>query len=85
MTKTMQTALLTAVNAPYQVYLDADALACAITKGQIATGQVGSFFTETSVESQKSFAAAYGIASNLLSQTASDFANWSGQPVALGA
>jgi hypothetical protein len=83
MTQTMQAAILTTVNAPFQTYLDANALACAISSGEIATGQVGSFFTETAVEAQKSFATAYGITVEALAQTATDFANWSGQPVAL--
>lgn len=85
MTHTMQTAILTTVNASFQTYLDAEALAYAITAGEIRTGQVGSFFTETAVEAQKSFAEAYGITVAALTQTASDFANWSGQPVALAA
>lgn len=85
MTQTMQTAILTTVNAPFQTYLDADALACAISTGDMATGQVGSFYTETAVEAQKAFATAYGITDDVLVQTAAEFSNWSGQSVALAA
>ncbi len=85
MTKNMQTAMMTTVNAPFQTYLDTDALAYAISTGDIVPGQVGSFFTETAVDAQKTFAAAHGISPAVLAQTATDFANWSGQPVALTA
>lgn len=85
MTQTMQTAILTTVNAPFQTYLDAEALACAISTGDITTGQVGSFYTETAVEAQKAFAMAYGITAAILAQTAAEFSSWSGQSVALAA
>ena len=75
MTHAMQTALLTTVNAPYQIYLDAAGLAEALVTGEIATGLVGSFFTETSVEIQKSFAQKHGIDLGILEQTAIEFAN----------
>ena len=85
MTHDMQTALLTTVNAPFQTYLDADALACAISSSDIAKGQVGSFYTETAIEAQKAFAMAHGISAATLLQTATNFSNWSGQAVALAA
>ena len=83
MTPAMQITLLTTVNAPYQVYLDADGLADALVAGEISAGQVGSFFTEISVEAQKSFAQEHEIDFGILEQTASDFAIWSGQFVVL--
>lgn len=83
MTHTMQTAMLTTVNAPFQTYLDAEGLACAICYGEITLGQVSSFYTETAVESQKAFAAAHGISAATLVETATNFSNWSGQSVAL--
>lgn len=85
MTKAMQTALLTTVNAPYQVTLDADALAAALLAGDIQIGQVGSFFTETPVAAQIAFASSYRISSETLAETAKAFANWSGQSVDLAA
>ncbi|MGJ8623424.1 MAG: hypothetical protein ACSHW1_11645 [Yoonia sp.] len=81
----MQTAVLTTVNAPFQTYLDAEALAGAIMSGDIGTGQVGSFFTETAVDAQKMFAEAHGISAAALTKTATDFTTWSGQPVILAA
>lgn len=85
MTKAMQTAILTTVNAPYQSILDAGELALAISKNDIKLAQVGSFLTETPVDQQIAFAAAYGIPKAELEATAALFANWSGQPVALAA
>ena len=46
MTKTMQTAILTTVNAPCQTILDAGELALAISRRDIKLAQVGSFLTE---------------------------------------
>jgi len=85
MTKTMQTAILTTVNAPYQTMLDADALALAISQHDIKLAQVGSFLTETPVDAQIAFAEAHGVSKAELEETAALFANWSGQPVALAA
>ena len=83
MTKAMQTAILTTVNAPYQSMLDADQLAMAIAKADIKLAQVGSFLTETPAADQKAFAGAFGISEEQLHSTATAFANWSGQSVAL--
>ncbi len=83
MTKAMQTAILTTVNAPYQTMLDSDQLALAIAKADIKLAQVGSFLTETSPADQKAFAGAFGISDEQLNCTATAFANWSGQSVAL--
>lgn len=83
MTNAMQTAILTTVNAPYQTILDAGELALAISKHDITLAQVGSFLTETSVDAQIAFAEAHGIFKADLEATAVEFANWSGQPVAL--
>jgi len=83
MTQTIQTALLTTVNAPYQATLDGTELASALQAGQITLGQVASFFTETPVEAQKTFAASFGISSDALIQTAKALGSWSGQPVVL--
>ncbi|EEE35268.1 conserved hypothetical protein [Rhodobacteraceae bacterium KLH11] len=85
MTKAMQTAILTTVNAPYQTILDAGELALAISKHDIKLAQVGSFFTETPVDAQIVFAEAHGISKAELKATAIEFANWSGQPVVLAA
>jgi len=79
----MQTALLTTVNAPYQVTLDAGELAAALQAGEIELGQITSFFTETPVPAQKAFASSFGVSSETLAQTAKKFADWSGQPVIL--
>ena len=83
MTVDVQTALLTTVNAPYQVQLDAGALAVALSAGDVALGQVSSFFTETSVDAQKAFAHEQGISTDTLKLAAVAFKNWSGQYVAL--
>jgi hypothetical protein len=85
MTKAMQTALLTTVNAPYQTSLDAGELAVALCMHDIKLAQVGSFLTETPVDAQIAFAEAHGISKAELAATATQFANWSGQPVALAA
>lgn len=85
MTKAMQTALMTTVNAPYQQQVSAGGLALALTNGEIASAQVSSFFTETDVEMQKAFAADHGITLDALVHVASQFQAWSGQPVALAA
>jgi len=85
MTLSMQISLLTTVNAPYQDYLDANGLACALMSGKIDSGQVASFFTEMSVEDQQSFAEAFDISASVLTNTAVAFSNWSGQAVALAA
>ncbi|WP_299752936.1 hypothetical protein [uncultured Tateyamaria sp.] len=85
MTNAMQTVILTTVNAPYQTILDAGQLALAISKQDIKLAQVGSFLTETSVEAQIAFAEAHGISKATLEATATQFADWSGQPVALAA
>lgn len=81
----MQTVLLTTVNAPYQVTLDADELAVALHAGDIKVGQVGSFFTEIPVAAQTAFASSFEISSEALADTAKAFANWSGQAVTLAA
>lgn len=81
----MQTAILTTVNAPYQTSLDAAELALAISNQEIKLAQVGSFLTETPVDDQIAFAETFGISKVALSATASEFANWSGQTVALAA
>lgn len=83
MTQDMQTALLTTVNAPYQMQLDADGLAAALKSGDVALGQVSSFFTETAVETQKAFADQHGISADALADVAGSFQDWSGQSVAL--
>lgn len=79
----MQATLLTTVNAPYQKQLDASGLAAALKEGNLALGQVSSFFTETAVETQKAFAKKYGIAPDVLSDIATTFKDWSGQSVPL--
>ncbi|MDX8355643.1 hypothetical protein [Cognatiyoonia sp. IB215182] len=85
MTKAMQTAILTTVNAPYQTTLDAGELALAISKHNIKLAQVGSFLTETPIDAQVAFAEAHGISKATLEATATQFADWSGQAVALAA
>lgn len=85
MTLNMQISLLATVNAPYQDYLDANDLACALMSGSINSGQVASFFTETSVEDQQSFAEEFDVPVKVLTTTAKAFSNWSGQVVALAA
>ena len=83
MTQDMQTALLTTVNAPYQNQLDAGELAAALKSENVALGQVSSFFTETDVETQKSFASDHGISDTALTHIAGVFQEWSGQMVPL--
>ncbi len=83
MTLDMQTTILTKVNAPYQNYLEADALADAISNGRISVGQVASFFTETSVDVQRAFAKEFDISEDQLTRTAKSFTVWTGQAVAL--
>lgn len=83
MTKEMQTALLTTVNAPYQTYLDGGALAAALNTGDITKGQVSSFFTETTVAEQLAFAKLHGVLDDSLTATATAFATWSGQKLPL--
>lgn len=75
--------LLTTVNAPYKTQLDASELAAALKDGDVALGQVSSFFTEIDVETQMAFAAQYGISSDTLAEVAGSFQVWSGQSVAL--
>ena len=79
MTLAMQTALLTTVNAPYQIHLNAGGLADALSKSEIGVGQVASFFTEASVDEQTAFAEEFGISNDVLTQVAHAFVNWSGQ------
>ena len=83
MTHDMQIALLTTVNAPYQIQLDAGALATALKSENVSLGQVSSFFTETDVEAQKAFAIANGISVDALTHVAGVFQGWSGQSVPL--
>lgn len=83
MTADMQTVLLTTVNAPYQNHLDVSGLAAALMDGNVALGQVSSFFTETTVDLQKDFADQQGISLDILMQVAGAFKDWSGQDVAL--
>jgi len=83
MTRERQTLLLTTVNAPYRTYLDGDALALALSTGDIKQGQVNSFFTETTPEDRKAFAEHHGISEAVLAATAKSFARWSGQTLAL--
>lgn len=83
MTKEMQPALLATVNAPYQTYLDGAALAVALNAGDIAKGQVNSFFMETTLEQQKAFAKFHGVLEETLIATAVAFATWSGQKLAI--
>ncbi len=83
MTHDMQTALLTTVNAPYQNYMDAGALSVAIKQGEVSIGQVGSFYTETSVDTQMAFANEFDIPTEILTHVASTFMDWSGQTVSL--
>lgn len=83
MTKAMQTEILTTVNAPYQAILGAGELALAISMHDIKLAQVASFLTEIPIEAQVAFAEAHGISKAELEETATLFANWSGQPVAL--
>ncbi|MCP4303846.1 MAG: hypothetical protein GY788_02990 [bacterium] len=79
----MQKALLTTVNAPYRNQLDAGELAAALKNGDVALGQVSSFFTETGIETQKAFAKEHDISANALAKVADAFQQWSGQSVAL--
>lgn len=83
MTHDLQTALLTTINAPYQNQLDAGGLAAALKSGNLDLGQVSSFFTEISVETQKAFAAQHDIAAAALADLAGAFQDWSGQSVPL--
>lgn len=79
----MRPILLATVNAPYQTYLDGPALAAALNAGDIAKGQVNSFFMETSLEQQKAFAKFHGVLDETLTATAMAFAAWSGQKLAI--
>ncbi len=79
MNQDLQTALLTTVNAPYQTYLDAGEMATALNTGDIANAQMSSFFTETSVADQLTFAERNGVSEETLIATATAFAIWSGQ------
>ena len=71
------------MNAPYQNQLDAGGLAAALKNGNLALGQVSSFFTETDVETQKAFAAQHDIAVAALTDLAGAFQDWSGLSVPL--
>ncbi|GFO83209.1 MAG: hypothetical protein A49_28360 [Methyloceanibacter sp.] len=79
MTHEKQIALLTTVNAPYRTYMDGSALAAAISIGDFTTGQVNSFFTEAKACDQLAFARHFGVSEDVLTKTASAFADWSGQ------
>ncbi len=83
MTQEMQSTLLTTVNAPYRTYMDGSALAAALCAGDVKSGQVNSFFMETSCEIQRAFAKLHGIPESVLVEAAESFANWSGQDLSL--
>ena len=85
MTKALETALLTTVNAPYLAYVDAQGLASSIVGKDVGLAQVGSFFTEIPVDQQLAFAEEHGVTHDALTQSAAAFQDYSGQDVALAA
>lgn len=83
MTEEMQSTLMMTVNAPYWTYMDGNALAAAMGAGDVRSGQMNSFFMETSCEAQQAFAILHGIPESALVEAAEAFVSWSRQDPAL--
>ena len=80
--------VLTTVNAPYSEQLNAKTLACCLTDAALAkskAGHMSCFFGEVPVDSQKSFAAEFGISEQSLIAAAHEFAAYSGENYPLAA
>jgi hypothetical protein len=80
--------ILTMVNAPYSEQLDAKTLAYCLTNAAFAkskAGHMSCFFGEVPVDSQKAFAAEFGISEQSLIAAAHDFAAYSGETYPLAA
>lgn len=74
--------ILTTVNAPYGEQLDGEALAHCLKDAALAKskpGHMSSFFGEVAPESQKAFAAHFGIDEKALTSAAHEFADYSGE------
>ncbi|MGV3550764.1 hypothetical protein [Rhizobium sp.] len=73
--------VLSTVNAPYRVKLDAAALVGYLNEPatmRSAAGPMSSFFYDVVVELQREFARAHGIAPEKLEEAARQFDAWSG-------
>jgi hypothetical protein len=74
--------VLTTVNAPYRIKLDAETLAYCLKNpvaAKAAPGQMSAFFGEVSPELQKAFADAFQISAPELVVAAKTFAAFSGE------
>jgi hypothetical protein len=74
--------ILTTVNAPYSEQLDAATLVQCLKDAALAKskpGHMSSFFGEVDPESQKAFAAHFGIDEQILAVAAHEFAAYSGE------
>lgn len=80
--------VLSTINAPYSKKLDAKTLANCIlepAKSKTVAGQMSSFFYEVSQDLQIAFAEGHGISIVALKSAASFFDAWSGQKSILAA
>ena len=80
--------VLTTVNAPYSMKLDAQALVHCLTHpeaGKSARGQMSAFFGEVAPELQKAFAKMYNVSEETLISAAKAFAEYSGETYPLAA
>jgi hypothetical protein len=73
--------VLSTVNAPYLMQMDAAGLAKALKTGDIKKAQVGSFLMEVTEELQSAFANEHKISKASLQATAKTFSQWSGHEI----
>jgi hypothetical protein len=74
--------VLTTVNAPYRLRLDAGGLIECLNdpaKMRAAAGPMSSFFYDVGIDLQRRFAEAHGIQQSALESAANLFDSWSGQ------
>lgn len=74
MTKHELIILVTTVNVPYRIQMDANRLATALREAEFEQGQVYSFFTEIDVDKQWSFARHFGVSDDEFLSIARSFA-----------
>ena len=80
--------ILTTVNAPYSIKLDAQALAHCLkdpAAAKASPGQMSAFFGEVTPQLQKAFASAFHISEVELAVAAKTFAAFSGESYPLAA
>jgi hypothetical protein len=85
---TVETLVLSTVNAPHSKQLDAQALVCCLknpTAAKEIPGHMAAFFGEVEPSLQKDFAHKFGISDAELSVSATAFSNYSGEQYPLAA